>query len=191
MKRSSLLVLAAVAVVWIRIGVGDAAEQDRKIPLGSVYTTTGQKDAKDAAAEFRDEAQPYGVCSGLPRVFLVNGNDFRAAVKASRPFLEDADDGKKPAPKTESKAGGPHWVGACLGSDGSLPPAFRVLSVEISGTTIRVTYESIQRNESTNDEHPYLLWAPLGNLTAGEYTLELYDTTAKKVTVSRKSKVVE
>jgi hypothetical protein len=189
-KRSLLLVLA-VAVVWAGIRLGEAAGQDRKVLLGSVYTTTGQKDAKDAAAEFRDEAQPYGVFSGLPQVFLVNGNDFRAAVKASRPFLEDTGGGKTPAPKAESKAGGPQWVGACLGSDGSMPPAFRVLSVETSGTKIRITYESIRRNESTSDEHPYLLWAPLGKLNAGEYRLELYDTTVKRVTVSRKSKVVE
>jgi hypothetical protein len=72
-----------------------------------------------------------------------------------------------------------------------MPPAFRVLSVEINGTKIRVNYESITRELSTGDEHPYLLWAPLGKLAAGEYTLELFDTATKKLTVTSKSKVLE
>jgi hypothetical protein len=42
----------------------------------------------------------------------------------------------------------------------------------------------------TGDEHPYLLWAPLGRLPAGEYELELFDNVAKKVTESRTCEVV-
>jgi hypothetical protein len=123
-------------------------------------------------------------------IFLVNGKDFFSAVKASRPFFEFRGDEAK-EPKAESKADEQNWVGACMGIDGSSPPAFRVQSVEIGGKKIRVTYESIKRDISTADEHLYMLLAPLGKLPAGEYTLELYESTAKKVTADRKSKVVE
>jgi hypothetical protein len=191
MKYSAVLVLGGVAMILIEMGLGVAAGENKKIPLSSVYTTTGQKDTRDAVVELREVSEPFGEFSGLPVIFLVNGKDFLAAVKVSRPFLEFRGDGKKPDPKAESKATGLNWVGACMGSEGSLPPAFRVLAVEIEGKKIRVTYESIKNDLSSGDEHPYLLWAPLGKLSAGEYTLELYDATVKKVTASRKSKVVE
>jgi hypothetical protein len=190
MERWAAPILAGVVVVLLGFGFC-AADEDAKIPLGSVYTTTGQQDTKDAGIELRNAPQPFGEFSGLPVVFLVNGKDFLAAVKASRPFLELGVNGKAPAPKAESKSSGTIWVGACLGSDGSVPPAYRLHAVEIKGKKIRVTYAFIEREISTGDEHPYLLWAPLGKLPAGEYTLELYDTTTKKVTVTRKSKVFE
>ena len=55
---------------------------------------------------------------------------------------------------------------------------------------MRINYESTKSEISTGDVHLYLLWAPIGKLAAGEYTLELYDTAAKKVTASRKCQVL-
>ena len=190
MNRSLVVVLTGLAIILFEVTLGTAADEVKKIPLGSVYSSTGQKDTKDGV-ELREVPDAFGNFSGRSVIFLVNGKDFLTAVKASRPFFEFRGDGKAQEPKAESKAGEQNWVGACMGSEGSSPPAFRVQSVEIGGKKIRVTYEDMKRDLSTADEHLYMLFAPLGKLPAGEYTLELYESTAKKVTADRKSKVVE
>jgi hypothetical protein len=192
-ERLAVPVFAGVAILLFGICLGAFAGENKQIPLGSIYTTTGQKDTKDAAAELKNVPQPHysGLVTGAPVIFLVNGKDFGAAYQGSRRSFQVEGDPKAAAPKAVSKAGELNWVGAFLGSDGSSPPAYRVLSVAIQGRKVRVTYETIKRVISTGDEHPYLLWAPLGKLSPGEYTLELYEATTQKVTASRKSKVVE
>jgi hypothetical protein len=192
MKPSSVPLLLCLGILLVGIGSGFAAAQGKKIPLDSVYTTTRQKDTKDALAQLKDFPKPtFGkTIAGQRVLFLINGKDFPAAVKASRPFLQLEGDAKAPGPKAETKAGEQNWVGGYLGSTGSQPPAYRVLSVEVKGRKVRVTYETVKSGGSTLDYHSYLVWAPLGKLTAGEYTLELYDAAAKKVTAVRKSKVI-
>jgi len=184
--KSSILLLV------VGMGLGFAADDARKIPLDSVYTTTRQKDTKDALAQLKDFPPPiFGEpIAGGRVIFLVNGKDFPAAVKASRQFLQRGADAKAPAPNAETKAGEPNWVGAHLGSTGSRPPAYRVRSVEVDGRKVRVTYETVKGGGSTLDLKAYLVWAPLGKLTPGEYTLELYDGAAEKVTATGKSKVI-
>lgn len=199
MTASTVLQLVGLGIVLFGIESGVAADDAKKIPLASVYTTTRQKDTKDARAELKDVPVPIDVpqpifgerIGGKPAIFLVNGKDFPAAVKVSRSFLQLEGDDKAPDPNAETKAGDQNWVGAYLGNQGSLPPGFRVLSVEIDGKKVLVTYETITRNKTTKDYYTYIVWAPLGKLSCGEYTLELYDAAAKKVTATRKSRVVE
>jgi hypothetical protein len=182
MKRVIATMFLALAALMLGTEIAFAAEQATEIPLGSVYTTTRQKEVKDAESALRDDAQPYGEFSGRPVIFLVNGQDFRDAVKASRPYLELQGGGKDP--RAGVQTGEQVWLGACLGCDGSMPPAFRVQSVETHGRKIRVRFASIEREKSTDDKHPYLLWAPLGKLPAGEYELEMFDTAKKKLTAA-------
>jgi hypothetical protein len=194
MKPSLVPLLIGLGIMPFGIRLGFAADDAKKIPLDSVYTTTRQTDAKDALPQLKDFPQPNlegKSIAGKPVIFLVNGKDFPAAVKASGPFIPLDGDAKTPDPKTETKAGEHHWVGAYLGSNGSSPPAYRVQSVEIDGTKVRVTYETIKRNSSTLDYWSYFVWAPLGTLSPGEYTLELYDVGAGKVTATGKNKVVK
>src|SRR3954447_18645958 len=96
----------------------------RKIPLDAVYTTTRQKDAKDAVAQWKDVPTPYfgKWILGDPVIFLLNGKDFRAAFQRSRPFLQLQGDARPPAPNAGCKSGQQAWVGAYLGSAGSIPP---------------------------------------------------------------------
>jgi hypothetical protein len=174
------------------IGPGPAADGVKKIPLDSVYTTTRQKDTKDALTQLKNLPQPIWEkpIPSEPMIFLVNGKDFLAAVKASRLFLQPQGDAKAPGPNAETKAGEQSWVGAHLGVKGSQPPAYRLLSVEIECRKVRITYGTIKSGGSTLDYYSYLVWAPLGKLPAGEYTLELCDAAAEKVTATRKSKVI-
>src|SRR5207253_5177589 len=125
-------------------------------------------------------------------VFLVAGADIGAAVTAARPrYLTDPKnkEDKKDDTKIDVIVGGktPLWIVAYLGSTGSLPPQWLIESVEIKDKAIRVSYMRSQAKEPrTADLGPYLYWAPVGALRAGEYTLELYDADAKKAAVERK-----
>jgi hypothetical protein len=199
MKPSIVPLLLCLGTLLVGIGSGFAADfavdDGKKIPLGSVYTTTRQKDTKDAAlAQLKDLPRPiFGkVLAGERVIFLVNGKDFPTAVKASRQFLPPKGDAKAADPTAETKADEQNWVGAYLGSTGSQPPAYRVLSVEVEGRKrkVRVTYEPLKNGGTTLDYYSYLVWAPLGKLSAGEYRLELYDAAAKKVMATRTSKVI-
>ena len=50
--------------------------------------------------------------------------------------------------------------------------------------TIRLTYEV---GQSENDDlHQYFAWAPLGDLEAGIYSLELIDASEAEVTLMRR-----
>jgi hypothetical protein len=166
-----------------------AAEKSRKIPLADVFTSTGQKNTKDLWKEFKDGAPKFidDMTDSKPYILLVNGKDLPSAIQASNP-------GAQRCPKTgapiDLKSNEQIWVGALLGANGSSPPAYQVLSVEVEGTKVKITYEHLESFERTADFHLYLAWAPLGKLEPGEYTVELYDAVAKKVTASSKRSVV-
>jgi hypothetical protein len=84
-------------------------------------------------------------------------------------------------PETESK----YKVSAVvLGAAGSDPPAWLVDSVERKGDVVRLGYR--KREAKSKDRHPYLFWAPLGELEPGSYALELFDAEKKEVTFLRR-----
>jgi len=190
MKLSIMSLLVGLGSILFGFGPGFAADDARKIPLDLVYTTTRQKDTKDALPHLRGFPKPNfsgNLLPGKPVIFMVNGKDFPAALRASRRFVLPEADTKAP----QLQAGEPSWVCAYLGSTGSIPPAYRVQSVEIDGTKVRITYKTLARSSSSLDYFSYFVWAPLGKLPAGDYTLELYDAAAKQVTATRKSKVLK
>ena len=72
----------------------------------------------------------------------------------------------------------------CAGSDGSIPPAYRVRTIELNGKTIRVAYERDESPVRSCDLRAYLVWAPVGQVEAGIYRLELFDVVAERVTLT-------
>jgi len=182
--NSALILFAAVA--------GFAADDAKEVPLRTVYTTTGQKNTQNARPDVElQDIQEFGHrIPQKPAICLVNGKNCRTAAKVSHPLLNPAGEKKEAPANPMVKAAEDAWVGAFLGNAGSSPPAFRVLSVETKGKQVRVKYEFTPPEVATGDVHQYFVWAPLGKLTAGEYTLELYNAVEKKVTATGKCKVV-
>jgi hypothetical protein len=185
-----------MATLLVAVGVtGVTGQQEpRQIPLASIYTTSVQKELKRLPGDIK-VADPDRIIDRKANVFLVAGGDIAAAVAAARPrYLTDPKNknDKEDDMKIDVVRGGqtPLWIVAYLGSTGSLPPQWMIESVVIKDKAIRVRYTRSNAKEPRSaDLRPYLYWAPLGTLPAGEYTLELYDADAKKAAVERKCRV--
>jgi hypothetical protein len=183
------MVVIAVSLVGFAALLGGGA--DRKISPENIYANNGQKDVKKLpdAVTPGDLQKVHGEAKDRkPAVFLVAAKDIAAAVKASRGLAVQRAAGD-PVPEVKTGAKGTLWVGAYLGSSGSSPPQFLIESVEVTTKTIRVAYQRANSKMVTADLREYLLWAPLGELKAGDLTLELYEVTSKKVTLKQSWKV--
>ena len=184
------MVVIAVSVVGAATLLG--GDEERKIAPEKIFANNGQKSVKklEGPAAMDDLQKVHGTAKDRkPAVFLVAAKDIGAAVKASRGLAVQRASGD-PVPEVKTDAKGTLWVGAYLGSSGSNPPQFLVESVEVTSKTIRVAYERVKSTEVTADLREYLLWAPLGELKAGDFTLELYEVTSKKVTLKQSWKVI-
>jgi hypothetical protein len=175
------------------------------IGLGVVFGTTGQKEIKPVSAGFRprpgggkEYLEPYGPDlarlvrehrGGASSVFLVRGKDLTEAVRATWEIQTAGARADVPVTAGRQPSKAPHWLVIYFGVSGSSPPQWLVRSVEVRGKTIRVSYN--RGKAETNDEHPYYLWVPLGQLAAGNYTLELFDADAWEVTLMRRCTAVE
>jgi hypothetical protein len=144
--------------------------------------------------------EPYGYSldkirrdftSGLTNVFLVRGKDINEAVRAASSAMVgfSGGGGYPVAPKegewppaTESRQ---LWLVAYLGAGHSGTNAsVPIQSVEREGKTIRLAY--CYRSNQNKDMMPYIFWVPLGEMEKGTYTLELFDTDKKEVTLLRR-----
>jgi hypothetical protein len=189
-RWSAVLALSVTAALAVSAGEGA-----RKIAPGSVYATTGQKELKPLSTAMDGDGkyvEPYGAdldklrgeAAGKATVFLVAGKDITAAIKASRGRLGERAVGP---PDQLKPAGQPVWLVAYLGTSGSSPPAWKVEGIAVKDKLIRVSYR--KGAAVTDDVHAYLVWAPLGKLEPGVYSLELYDAAAEGPTCVRRCKV--
>jgi hypothetical protein len=126
------------------------------------------------------------VQGGPQRIVLCDGIDVGAAVKSSALNFSMPE---SPVPFVATGKNDAVWVAAFLGSDGSIPPAYVVRSISVTDRIVRVAYERDDSSGRTCDLSAYMIWAPLGRMDAGMYTLELFDVAAGTVTVTRRWQV--
>lgn len=172
-------------------------EAARRVPLDSVYSTTGQKELKRVT---RRPDESYGNDlslmlrdwgTGLSNAFLVLAQDLTGAIKATREAFSAAAPADIVVGRNKPLNASTLWLVAYLGTDGSTPPAWLIESVELDNKTIRVVYQSPRRTSSTNDSHQYFIWVPLDQRQPGTYTLELVDAETKQPSLVRRVKVLE
>ena len=155
------------------------------IPLDTVYATFNQEGFKslDLEVETNGLFQVLSAVRESPQqIILCVGSDVASAVIASELGFATPDEATPPVTGGTSDT---LWLAAYLGSDGSVPSAFRLRAIEVNGKTIRVEYERDESPVRSADLRNYLIWVPLGRVEAGAYTLELFDTAAERVTRSR------
>lgn len=163
-------------------------DEVKKVPLDSVYATTGQKDVKriSTAMDGGKYVDPAGaelvkLMRDLKQggIALVEGKDVAAAVGASAGlFGRGMAQEKLTVPKDAQV-----WAAVYFGTNGSGPPAYQVKQIDLKGRTLRIGYA--KQPAVTADVHQYLAWIPIGKASAGEYTLELYDVAGKVAAVKR------
>jgi hypothetical protein len=147
----------------------------RKVPLETIYTTGGQKG-------LRALPDPYSFPRGPSNMFLVRGEDVDDAIAATTSILA-AGEPVVSAVGTGGVRSNKIWLAAYFGTAGSGSP-WIVTSLEIQDRRICLHYR--QLDGTSNDLHQYLIWAPLGQLPAATYTLELVDDDRDTVTLSRR-----
>jgi hypothetical protein len=188
--------LIAVFVVFSVLGLILAAQlgafqtgEPRIIPLSTAYATFNQQGIKSAddATGGEDLAQVLSaIREAPPQIVLCVGTDMIAAVKSATPsFSVSGESVLVVAGSTSEKI----WVAAYLGTDGSIPPAYRIHAVELRDKTIRIVYERDQSPARSCDLHAYLVWVPIGPIEAGSYTVELFDKAVDGVTATRRCDV--
>jgi hypothetical protein len=197
-------VLFGTPAIGALTAAAPAPSQDKveKIALDSVHSTSHQKPLKPVSHGFNLQGNgekkyetSYGhfleeifkaYHTGASNVFLVRGDDIGAAISATWEVCVCRRGAERPSAPYEKGAHKPLWLVAYLGTAGSEPPYWEVRSVERKGRTVRLSFAPSEDGGRTNDEHQYFYWAPLGELEAGAYTLELYDEQEKAVVLTRR-----
>ena len=179
----SVALLVFTAIVSVRLGAFQP-ESKRVVPMNSVCATFAQDEVKSVdAIEDAAFAETMGALrERSAQIVLCNGNDIAAAVKSSGESFRMPEE---PAPSIVAGPSNPVWVAAYFGTDGSVPPAYKVRAVEITGKSIRVAYERVESPGRSCDLHAYVIWAPIGPISAGSYTLELFDVAADSIIATR------
>jgi hypothetical protein len=173
-------------------------EDVRKIPLESIYSTSGQQGMQYLT---RRLDQPYGphlqeiydkFKCGASTLFLVRGKDIAAAARAARRVLAGYREVDRPVATEAQAEVAPLWLVVYLGpASGSTPPRWWIEGVEVKGQVVRLTFSNPKPLWSTGALHQHFLWVPLGTLKAGTYTLELFDADKKEVVLSRRVTAAE
>jgi hypothetical protein len=164
----------------------DKGPPTKSIPLSELYVTFKQEGVTLMLPRPRVEGdlslKDRVAKNGTSNIFLVRGADVGTALLSAEMAYRgsSADRPLRGNPPTKDK---PIWVVAHLGVRGSSPPAFEVKAVERDGKRVRVSFE--EKRSRSLDERPYLVWAPLGELEPGDYTLELYNVSRERVVLMR------
>jgi hypothetical protein len=167
-KLMAVFAVLAVFAVGLAAQLGAfAREEPRLIPLDTVYASFNQDGFKSLDPEVETDGlfRVLGAVRESPqRIVLCIGTDVSSAVKGSEVGFGAPDEAIPPVTDATSES---LWLGAYLGSDGSVPPAFRVSAIEVNGKTIRVAYERDASPVRSADLRSYLIWVPIGRLEAG------------------------
>src|SRR5262249_19702029 len=129
----SVALFVFTAIVSVRLGAFQP-ESKRVVPMNSVYATFMQEEVKSVdAIEDAGFVDTMSVLrEGAAQIVLCTGNDIAGAVKSSGESFRMPEE---PAPSIVAGPSNQVWVAAYFGTDGSVPPAYDVRAVEITGKT--------------------------------------------------------
>ena len=175
------------------------AGEPRTIPFNEVFAIIPQE-GMNAAKSSRNAdglpTAPHG--ESLQRLlrrfknagsnlFIVQGEtDVEAMGASERAFNGLSAD--RPIAQLNYDPKGTHWMVAYLGI-GSSTPVYKIESITQESNRIRITYCKPNPLSATADVRRYLYWIKLGELKAGEYELELFDSDSDKVMLMRRVEV--
>jgi hypothetical protein len=163
------------------------------IPIERMWSTTGQKNVRQLHKGSpdtigRELAQIYEkLPMGASNIFLVQGEDIRAAARATRRALINYQPVHAPVyPDDEAKVD-QLWVLVYFGSAGSTPPRWVLRGASEKEDTIRIGFEEPKREGGgTDDLSQYFAWVPITKQSPGTLMLELYDVEKKEVVLMRR-----
>jgi hypothetical protein len=166
-----------------------------RVPLKSMFVSFDQEGGPTIVESVKDKpfdglVEDVGrqMRSGASNLFLVRGGDIEELVAGSRGVLVGGDTADR-AVSARAKSSPKCWLVAFLGRGPSGPPVRDVRSVERRGAVVRLAVGRPKLHGGNKDKIPYLVWAPLGKLPAGTYTLELVNDGEKEPSLVRRVRV--
>jgi hypothetical protein len=167
---------------------GDKGKKEpvKKIPLQSIYATIPQEGVKHVERGRKEMAQILDKGKGLTfsNIFLVPGKDINAAIAATHVvFTESVPPEFPDDPGTGIKD---CWLVAYFGLSGGGSPTWQLESVEMRDRVIQLKYSEPEGSAMLPAALLYFAWVPVGTLTKGTYTLELFDVGQKTPTLLRR-----
>jgi hypothetical protein len=173
--------------------------EPRVVPLGEIVTNTGQPGMRYKELELLeltererllagDRSLGFEKPSGASQVFLVEGVDFLASLRASAFGIAASARGDEPICPTLTAD--QHWCVAYLGA-GSSTPTIAVESVTVSDGEVVVAYRKLHSRLISCDVSTRWYWAPLGRLPEGLYEVKLFDLDKQRPTLVRYVEVLD
>jgi hypothetical protein len=173
---------------------GKAEEVTRSIPLESCYATPeisgciAIKLSRERYS-FDFEELKRGHNAGASNLALVHGKDIAEAINATRSLFTSgvrADSPVQPNLAVTPTGPLPIWMIAYFGMGPSEPGFGMIHAAQIRGRSIRVSYSRAHAVRVSTDVRHYYFWAPLGEIGAGTYALELFDAVRNEVLLMRR-----
>jgi hypothetical protein len=168
------------------------------IPLESIYLTCRQEgpiyiSPSDADESFRVQFEELYQCAldmGASNVFLTRGDRVGDAIAATAGAFIHRRSADGPVFGDPRQISDHFWFAAHLGV-ASGHDAWDVESGCIKDNLVRLTFTQPRRETVTRDLNAYLCWFPLGRLSPGTYTLELFDKGKGQVVLTRRVTISE
>jgi hypothetical protein len=170
----------------------------RRIPLGSIYYSSSQRETKIIDTGRNDKEcreQLWELFRALEYIgpsnlHLARGDSVAEAVVASLFVFAGTDSADWPVASNRSTRSEEYWLAAYLGTTGN-HGEWILKEAAVRGDSIRLSYEVREAGPINFGMHPYIAWVPVGKLKPGSYVLELRDARSEEVTFSRSVTVRE
>jgi len=164
--------------------------QMEEIPLREIYTTSDQEGTKkvpgqggDVAAKHLQAILETQGLMGASNAFLARGKDIGTAVRATRAVFVFGHSADVPADRVDGPKEKQHWVVAYFGV-GGVGSRWVIRSVSRNGDRFRITFGK-GRIAEVSVSQQYFAWIPVGELSPGTYSIELFDAENKQLSLSR------
>lgn len=169
---------------------------EREIRLGGIYTNSTQPNLRYhklgiGNPEYDDLQAVKKWLSGcrVSNLFLVRGDDFRAALRDTRKALTDETGAETADERKAREASRQAWLFVYLGVGPSEPPQWTIESAKVYTGRVVACYSPVRHEDATRDGRCYVYWVPLGELKAGRYTLELVDHDTNELDLLRREQI--
>jgi hypothetical protein len=194
LTAAAAVLLVAVSRLLVLANSEAPAGEDMKtdletVPLTELHTTSEQKPLRlvnlDQLGHPAPDLLQASVRVGVSNAFLVDGKEFKDAVRATSFVYTHGVHVASPPNWNGSKQTGTIWFAAHLGSGGGDEPAWLVTSITFDPErrVVRLSYAPKERSD--RNVRPYWYWYRLGQLDPGVYRLELFDSVRETLTFVR------
>jgi hypothetical protein len=194
-------VVVAAGLIWVGVSPINSApipkeRPEREVPLKEIHTLGRQADLPKLGLVGQDDGILRGVKAiqdalqlhAASNLFVIRGDDLKAAVQDARSWVTYGDDKETDAERKSRKASNKRWLFVYLGYGPSHPMPAKLEAVHVYRDRVQVRYSGPDPAERwvTADSWNYAYWIPLGELKPGPVQFEIVDHATGEVELMRR-----